>query len=620
MNTHAGTTQNAGSRPQVERLGRYRLLGRLGQGGMGTIHLAVAGGLADFRKLLVVKELRPELTSNEHFVQMFLAEAKVAARLQHPNIVQTLEAGQDGERYFLAMEFLDGQPLSELLKRAAHEPLAPLGMRIGVLCEVLSGLHYAHELCDFDDTPFQIVHRDVNPQNVFITYHGHVKLVDFGIAKVVDSELCTTAGVFKGKFPYAAPEQVDCRPVDRRADLFAVGVMLWEILAQRRFAPGQPTMQGIDARLAGSEPRIAEALPSVDPELAAICDRAMQVDPELRYATAEAFRADLHAYLSARNELATAAALGELLRAKFDTERATVHRLITTQVRQLVPDEELGDSLVRVLTRGVTTKPGLSDESGSDSGAGSQRTARERPSASRQRELPIASQSQRLILQRKRRQARKWRAAGLAAAALLAFGGAYLWVRRQTTVPHAPLPPMAASPGVPLQAASPAPPSAASSAAPPSAAPSWASPSAGPSSASTSAAASSDLPSASRGLVPPSAASSLAPPRQPPIAAVAAAQQASATATTNPSPTNRTPTKPVHAPPGNRAAGPRPASGKPLSAAPEPRAQSSGRGEVAAGRSNGAAQNQRPLEAGDDMRLLRRARATPSRTLEDPFQ
>jgi serine/threonine protein kinase len=431
----------------VERLGRYRILARLGQGGMGTIHLAVAFGLADFRKLLVIKELRTELTTNERFVEMFLAEAKLAARLDHPNIVQTLEAGQDGERYYLAMEFLDGQPLVEILKRVDTAQSIPTSLLIQILCEVLAGLHFAHELCDYDETPLHIVHRDVNPQNVFVTYNGHVKLVDFGIAKVIDSEMCTTAGVFKGKFPYAAPEQVTCTGVDRRADVFAVGVMLWEILARKRFAPGQPTTAAIDARLAGAEPRISAVRPDIDPELAAICDHAMHVDPALRYRTAAEFRSDLLDFLAARSGMNGNLTLADLMKREFSSERAAAHRVISSQVRRMLPDEDLPDSLVRVLTRsntspeinsvnsvnsihssGNTPHPQRTPTRGHANDTSKLDTSRARPGTNRRSDAPPPSAGELPVLGNFRGK-QPWRVAKVSAVALLAFVGAYFIVR-----------------------------------------------------------------------------------------------------------------------------------------------------------------------------------------------
>ncbi len=335
-----------------DQLGRYRLVAQLGQGGMGTIHLAVTSGLGEFRKLLVVKELQRDLAQNEKFVEMFMSEAKLAARLNHPNIVQTIEAGEEDGRYFLSMEFLDGQPLTALLKRASIDPVVSLGVRLSILCEVLAGLHYAHELCDFDGTPYQIVHRDVTPHNVFVTYHGQVKLVDFGIAKAVDVESLTSAGVFKGKFAYAAPEQVRGDAVDRRGDIFAVGVMLWEVIAMKRFAAGAPTKSMVERRLNGSEPRIAEAMPSVDPLLAEICDRAMHHDPEARYATAEQLRLDLQKYVLISGETPSTP-LGDLMQAKFAAERAAMSRLIDAQVKR----EDRSQSLVRVSSLNLPAPP-----------------------------------------------------------------------------------------------------------------------------------------------------------------------------------------------------------------------------------------------------------------------
>jgi eukaryotic-like serine/threonine-protein kinase len=330
---------------EKQHLGRYGLVSTLGQGGMGTIHLAVAGGLGEFQKLLVVKELRRDLAQNDKFVAMFLAEAKLAARLSHPNVVQTLEAGMDGDRYFLSMEFLDGQPFIELLRRALSAPVVPLSVRIQILCEVLAGLHYAHELRDYDGTPLEIVHRDVSPANVFVTYDGQVKVVDFGIAKAADAEHLTSPGVFKGKFPYAAPEQVTGQPVDRRTDVFAVGVMLWEAVCLRRFAPGVPTQASIAARVRGSEPRLASVVPDVDPWLAQICDRATHIDPDARFASAEEFRAVLQRFVLMSGEIPSAAAIAEVMHGKFAAEHAIMHRLIDAHIK----DADLSVSMIRDL-------------------------------------------------------------------------------------------------------------------------------------------------------------------------------------------------------------------------------------------------------------------------------
>jgi serine/threonine protein kinase len=334
-------TAKAGS----ESLGRYRLVATLGQGGMGTIHLAVAGGLGAFRKLIVVKELRRDLTQNQRFVEMFLAEAKLAARLNHPNVIQTLEAGREEDRHFLAMEFLDGQPFSEVLKRARPPQRFPLALRIHVLCEALAGLHYAHELCGYDGAPLDIVHRDVSPQNVFVTYDGQIKVLDFGIAKAAGEDSLTSPGVFKGKFAYASPEQVRGQPSDRRTDVFAVGVMLWETIAMRRFAPGAPTRAAIEARISGTEPRLSVAVPGAPPLLAEICERAIHVDPAKRFSTAEDMRAALLNFLRVSGEHVDSKVIAKGLRAMFGEERQSMHRLIDANIRN---DDQV-ESMVRVL-------------------------------------------------------------------------------------------------------------------------------------------------------------------------------------------------------------------------------------------------------------------------------
>jgi serine/threonine protein kinase len=318
----------------AEDLGRYHLLATLGQGGMGTIHLAVAGGLGDFRKLLVVKQLRQDLASDHRFVAMFMNEAQLAARLNHPNVVQTLEAGREGDRYFLSMEFLDGQPLSAILRQPEKTSGVPLGMRLQILCDALAGLHYAHELTEYDGTKLQIVHRDVSPQNIFVTYDGQVKVVDFGIAKAIVTDTATTGKHFKGKFGYAAPEQVRGAAVDSRTDVFAVGVILWEAVTSRRFAEGKPTRASVQARLAGLESRLTPAMPDVDPLLAEICDRALSVDPERRFATAEEFRTALAKYLIVSGQQVDTATMRHVMCAKFADERKAIHRLIDDHIKQ----------------------------------------------------------------------------------------------------------------------------------------------------------------------------------------------------------------------------------------------------------------------------------------------
>lgn len=320
------------------RLGRYRLIAKLGEGGMGTIHLAVAGGLGGFRKLFVLKELKRELTHNEQFLELFIREARLAARLNHANVVHTVEADHDDGRYFLAMEFLDGQPFNEILRRAEQPPAVPLSLRLQVICHALAGLHHAHELIDYDGKALRVVHRDVSPANIFLTYDGQVKMLDFGIAKAGDAE-STQPRAFKGKIGYAAPEQLKLLPPDRRTDVFAAGVVLWEAIALRHFVRGKPTREVFQARLMGTEPRIGQLVPNVHPKLAAICARAMCPDPEQRYASAEAFRRELQAYLLEHEMFVEATTMSEFMRSKFAAERSAMHAVLEAQLRgEVEPD------------------------------------------------------------------------------------------------------------------------------------------------------------------------------------------------------------------------------------------------------------------------------------------
>ena len=185
-------------------------------------------------KLSVLKCLWPELAEDAEFIEMFLDEARLCARLAHPNVVQTHEVLQHEGRLALAMEYLDGQPLTRVLARLGSSPAFALPTRLSIVTSILAALEYAHELTDFDGRPLGVVHRDVSPHNVFVTYDGHVKLIDFGVAKTLAASHQTRPGGFKGKLAYLAPETVRGEGLDRRADIFSVGVMLWEILAGRR--------------------------------------------------------------------------------------------------------------------------------------------------------------------------------------------------------------------------------------------------------------------------------------------------------------------------------------------------------------------------------------------------
>jgi ABC-type branched-subunit amino acid transport system substrate-binding protein len=313
---------------------------------MSEVYLTlVQGGLGGFQKLVAVKLLRRDLAEDDGFRRMFLEEARLTARLNHPNVVQTNDVGEDGGRYYIAMEYLEGQTFERVRRARNASKLFPQTMQLAMLADVLAGLHYAHELVDYDGTPLAIVHRDVTPSNVFITYDGQVKLVDFGIAKVLDSLNHTKVGVLKGKARYMAPEQITGATVDRRADVFSVGVMLWEILSGAPIWSGRNENEILRRVSIGDLPPVAREAP---PALVRICARAMAHQPDDRYPTADALRVELESYLAQHVTPTRERGLGAAVSELFRDERAQIRQLIEAQLRgsrpgaQAVPELRAG--------------------------------------------------------------------------------------------------------------------------------------------------------------------------------------------------------------------------------------------------------------------------------------
>jgi serine/threonine protein kinase len=312
--------------------GKFRDIAELGKGGMGDVFLTVAPGPVGFNKLLVVKRLRESLADDPEFLRMFLNEARLAARLNHPNIVHTYEVGFDGSRHYIAMEYLEGQCLHRLVRRAARTGGLPLEMQLRVLADALAGLHYAHELTDYDGTPLEMVHRDISPANIFVLYNGQVKLVDFGIAKTAGSAE-TKAGIFKGKIQYVSPEQYSGGPLDRRADIYSAGVVLWEAVTQRRMWKDAGDLTVMQRVAAGDVPLPSTVNPQVPARLEAMCMKALAVSKEARYPTAAALQADIEELLREMGSRVTARDVGALTAETFADDRAHLKVLIEDQLR-----------------------------------------------------------------------------------------------------------------------------------------------------------------------------------------------------------------------------------------------------------------------------------------------
>lgn len=299
---------------------------------MAEVFLAAHRGPVGFEKLVVIKRLKAGVATDPELLEMFLDEARIAARLNHPNVVQTYEAGTVDEQQYLAMEYLDGQPLDRVIHRIGRGPLEAY---LVILADALAGLHHAHELVDYDGAPLMVVHRDVSPHNIFVTYEGQAKVVDFGIAKSKIRSAETSTGVVKGKIAYMAPEQALSSPVDRRADLFAVGVILWEVAAGERLWGSLSEVQILQKMTFGELPRIEARRPDAPPELARICARALAMAPADRYATAAEMREDLEALIASLGRRPTAAEIGALVGGAFEDRRAETKAVIGAQLAQI---------------------------------------------------------------------------------------------------------------------------------------------------------------------------------------------------------------------------------------------------------------------------------------------
>ena len=321
--TRSSQTPRTVAPVEALEIGDYRLIARLARGGMAEVFLAVRRGLVGFTKLFVVKRMRDDVASGG----LLLDEARLAARLHHPNIVQTFEGGTHDGAPFLAMEYLDGQSFDRVLHALAQQgrAFAP-ELATLVLCDVLAALEYAHDLRDFDGTPLGIVHRDVSPHNIFVTFQGEVKLVDFGVAKHALSTDETQLGMVKGKLTYMAPEQAERLPLDARADVFSVGVVMWESLALRRlFAADSPALT-LRRLLYETVPSLVNVVPGIDPRLTAICDRALERDRDSRYRSASEMRAELEPLIG--SESAARAALASTMQRLFAEDRSARAELI----------------------------------------------------------------------------------------------------------------------------------------------------------------------------------------------------------------------------------------------------------------------------------------------------
>ncbi len=304
----------------IETYGRYQLLKRLATGGMAQIYLARAETELGATRLAVVKEILPAFAADPRFAEMLTHEAKLAARLNHKHIAQVFDLGREAGHLFIAMEYVEGFDLNALLRQCTEKKIGlPAKHALGIVADVLEGLDYAHRREDELGVPLGIVHRDISPSNILISYEGEVKLCDFGIAAANDLVKDGASEALKGKAGYMSPEHARGEPLDARGDVFAAGIILWELLAGRRlYKPRSETPLLEQARLAEIPALPDKGLPNHD-RLEAIVKKALARDPADRYSSAGTFLRALEEYLASAGLLASRLKLGEWMSSTLGT-------------------------------------------------------------------------------------------------------------------------------------------------------------------------------------------------------------------------------------------------------------------------------------------------------------
>jgi serine/threonine protein kinase len=356
----------------LETYGRYQLLKKLATGGMAQIYLARQLGPEGFEKLLVVKRILPHLAENEEFVTMFLDEARIAARLNHPNVVQIFDLGAQDDSFFIAMEFIHGEDIRRVWKHADKigKPI-PLALICRMIIDACAGLDYAHKKADQSGRPLNIVHRDISPQNILVSFEGGVKVVDFGIAKAADQATVTKSGVLKGKYSYMSPEQAAGQAIDNRTDIFALGVLLYELLTGTRLFKRATDIQTLNAVGECKVAPPSEINDRVPPELDAIVMKALTKDRHQRFAEARHLGAALEEWVLSNQLPSSAAALGEFMRdiyAERLTQEAEEGRLLI-ETAESAASQDLADralatpSLEKVPRQTKSMRSGRSNKS-----------------------------------------------------------------------------------------------------------------------------------------------------------------------------------------------------------------------------------------------------------------
>jgi serine/threonine protein kinase len=303
----------------TEFVGPYEVVQLLAAGGMAEIFLAKKTGPGGFEKKLVIKRITRKLLGDREIQAMFIDEARVQAMLDHPNIVQIYDFGEDRGSFFIAMEFVTGATLRWVIDnaRAVGRPI-PVHHALRITADVLSALHTAHQLTDDDGLPLNLIHRDISPVNVLVSRSGAAKLCDFGVAKSMIQSQHTRVGIVKGKFRYMSPEQLNAEPIDARADVFAVGVVLWETLVGRRLFDDATEDGVVTSIRSGQYPAASEFRPGLPKAIDRILKKALAPSPDDRFKNARAFALACEEVLRLLPKASTMLQLGEYISAELD--------------------------------------------------------------------------------------------------------------------------------------------------------------------------------------------------------------------------------------------------------------------------------------------------------------
>lgn len=304
------------SRGPVARIGRYALFDQFAAGGMATVHFGRLDGAGGFSRVVAIKRLLPHLVENKEFTDMLLSEARLAARVRHPNVVPTLDVVASKGDVLLVLEYVPSESLSTLCRTQAKQKKEhiPLEIAVGVMHDVLQGLSAVHEATDEKGRPLGLVHRDISPPNVIVGTDGLARVVDFGIAKALQHMEESMPNRLKGKSGYMAPEQIKGEPTTQRSDVFSAGIILWELLALRRLFSGDQETERMKVILAGDYPRPSRFRPDLPPELDEVTMRALAFDPEARYRTMREFAEALEHAAQGASARRVAAWVNELAR------------------------------------------------------------------------------------------------------------------------------------------------------------------------------------------------------------------------------------------------------------------------------------------------------------------